>query len=41
MTEGDVPKSAIYAELESFIDAIASVIVHGLKEHDQAPWGWD
>jgi len=37
-SEGDVPKEALYKQLEACRNKLRAEIVHGLPEYDKAPW---
>ena len=40
MSEGDVPETEIFKQLEDLIGRIAVAIVQQTPEYDEAAWGW-
>jgi hypothetical protein len=37
-SEGDIPDTPIYKALNDIEHSLASIIIHDLKEYDDAPW---
>jgi hypothetical protein len=40
MSEGDVPDTTIYNQLDDLIQGIAETLVRKLPEYGKAAWGW-